>query len=84
MAIPQRNAVPAAIIAANRTSSTWGKRGFLQSSRAAELFIATLCDYPFRRCRLMYLRIRPSSAFTSFGLHPLTLTPNLWRLIPDP
>jgi putative transposase len=49
MSIPIRNADPLHIVAGERTffltSSTWGKRAFLQSARAAELFIDVLYHY---------------------------------------
>jgi len=49
MSIPHRHSRPANIAASERTffitASTWGKRGLLQSSRAAELFIRTIYDY---------------------------------------
>jgi putative transposase len=49
MSIPIRNADPLHIVAGERTffvtSSIWGKRGLLQSARAAELFIDVLYHY---------------------------------------
>jgi putative transposase len=49
MSIPTRKADPLRIVASERTffitSSTWGKRAFLQSARAAELFIDVLYHY---------------------------------------
>jgi putative transposase len=49
MSIPRRHSGPARVAAGERTffitASTWGKRGLLQSSRAAELFIRTIYDY---------------------------------------
>jgi putative transposase len=49
MSIPIRNADPSHVIAGERTffvtSSTWGKAGLLQSSRAASLLIDVLYHY---------------------------------------
>jgi putative transposase len=49
MAIPTRHANPDQVKAGARTffvtSSAWGKRNFLQSDRAAELFLRVLYDY---------------------------------------
>src|SRR4030081_2460511 len=49
MSIPIRNANPLHIEASERTffvtSSTWGRRAFLQSARGAELFIDVLYHY---------------------------------------
>jgi putative transposase len=46
MSIPVRNANPLHIVASERTffvtSSTWGKRAFFQSARAADLFLDVL------------------------------------------
>jgi len=48
MSIPHRRANPDNVAAGEGTffvtASTWGKRGFLQSERAAQLFIHTLYD----------------------------------------
>ena len=53
MSIPIRNADPSRVIASDRTffvtSSTWEKRGLLQSSRAASLFIDVLYHYRAQR-----------------------------------
>jgi putative transposase len=49
MSIPTRNADSSCVVAGSRTffvtSSTWGKRGLLQSARAARLLIEVLYHY---------------------------------------
>jgi putative transposase len=49
MAIPKRHAYPLDVIASERTffvtSTTWGRRRVLQSTRSAELFLRTLYEY---------------------------------------
>jgi putative transposase len=49
MSIPHRRSRPENVAAHERTffvtSCTWGRRNFLQSERAAELFVRTLLDY---------------------------------------
>jgi hypothetical protein len=49
MSTPIRTADPSRVIASERTffvtSSTWGKTGLLQSSRAASLLIEVLYHY---------------------------------------
>jgi REP-associated tyrosine transposase len=49
MSIPRRHSDPHRVATGERTffvtTSTWGKTNLLQSARAAELFIQTLCEY---------------------------------------
>ena len=58
MSIPIRNADRSRVIASERTffvtSSTWGKRGLLQSGRAAELLIDVLYHYREQRKYLLH------------------------------
>ena len=58
MSIPIRNADQSQVIASERTffvtSSTWAKRGLLQSTRAAGLFIDVLYHYRLQRKYLLH------------------------------
>ncbi len=58
MSIPIRNADRLHVIAGERTffvtSSTWGKRGLLQSARSAQLFIDVLYHYREQRKYLLH------------------------------
>lgn len=58
MSIPIRNADPLNVIASDRTffitSSTWEKRGLLQSARSATLFIDVLHHYREQRKYLLH------------------------------
>ena len=58
MSIPIRNSDPSHLMASERTffvtSSTWGKRGLLQSARAATLLIDVLYHYRQQRKYLLH------------------------------
>jgi len=58
MSILIRNADRSHVMASDRTffvtSSTWEKRGLLQSTRAAELFIDVICQYRKQRKYLLH------------------------------
>jgi hypothetical protein len=75
MSIPIRNADQSQVIASERTffvtSSTWAKRGLLQSTRAAGLFIDVLYHYRSQRKYLLHeFVIMPDQLNRLFHGHP--------------
>ena len=66
MSYPQRHSSPTQIVAGERTffitSCIWGRRGLLQSDRAASLFVQTIRDYQTaRRFRLHAFVVMPDN-----------------------